>query len=77
MIRAMKCLTALLALCALSAAAAVPNPSVHCVRFDGSQYIDTGIPARTGVKIELVAEWSNPNADNGIFGARIGDKIAK
>ena len=73
MMRSMKCLTALLALCALSAAAAVPNPSVHYVRFDGSQYIDTGIPARTGVKIELVAEWSNPNADNGIFGARIGD----
>jgi hypothetical protein len=73
MMRAMKRLTVLLALGALSAAAAGPNPSVHYVRFDDSQYIDTGIPARTGVKIELVAEWSNPNADNGIFGARIGD----
>lgn len=65
----MKRLLPLLALCALSAAAAVPNPTVHCVRFDGNQYVDTGIPARTGVTIELVAEWSNPNADNGVFGA--------
>ena len=62
-----------LALCALSAAAAVPNPSVHCVRFDGNQYVDTGIPARTGVKIELVAEFSNPGGDNGVLGARVGD----
>ena len=69
----MKRILPLLSLCALSAAAAVPNPSVHCVRFDGNQYVDTGVPARTGVKIELVAEWSSPNSDNGVFGARIGD----
>ena len=60
-----------LALCALSAAAAVPNPSVHSVRFSGSQYVDTGVPARTGVKIELVAAWDNPGSDNGVFGARV------
>jgi len=73
MMRTMKRLTVLLALGALSAAAAVPDPTVHCVRFDGNQYVDTGVPARTGVKIELVAEWSNPNADSGVFGARVGD----
>jgi len=72
MIPRMKRLLPLLLL-PLSVAAAGPNPTVHCVRFDGNQYVDTGIPARTGVKIELVAEWSNPNADNGVFGARIGD----
>ena len=73
MMRTMKRLTVLLALGALSAAAAVPDPTVHCVRFDGNQYVDTGVPARTGVKIELVVEWSNPNADSGVFGARVGD----
>ena len=73
MIKAMKRLIVPLALGALSAAAAVPDPTVHSVRFDGQQYLDTGIPARTGVKIELVAEWADPNADNGVFGARIGD----
>ena len=71
---AMKHVPVLLFLLPLVAtAAAVPNPSVHCVRFDKDQYVDTGVPARTGVKIELVAEWSNPNEDNGVFGARIGD----
>ena len=49
MMRTMKRLTVLLALGALSAAAAVPDPTVHCVRFDGNQYVDTGVPARTGV----------------------------
>jgi len=64
----------LFALAAASAAAASgPDPSIHCIRFDGNQYVDTGVPARTGVKIELVAEWSNPNADSGVFGARVGD----
>ena len=64
----------LFALAAASAAAATgPDPSIHCIRFDGNQYVDTGVPARTGVKIELVAEWANPNADSGVFGARIGD----
>ena len=69
----MKRLSALLVLGALSALAADPDPSIHCIRFDGNQYVDTGVPARTGVKIELVAEWANPNADSGVFGARIGD----
>ncbi len=40
----MKRLTVLFALCVLFPAAAVPNPSVHCVRFDGSQHVDTGLP---------------------------------
>ena len=57
----------------LSAAAAVPNPSIHYIRFTGGQYVDTGVPARTGVKIELVAEFANPGGDNGVLGARVGN----
>ena len=64
---------AVLLLPVLAAAAAVPNPSIHCVRFSGSQYVDTGVPARTGAKIELVAEFPNPGGDNGVLGARVGD----
>ena len=70
----MKRLLPLFALCALAAApVAAAESSVHYVRFDGNQYVDTGIPARTGVKIELVAEWSSPGNDCGVFGARVGD----
>ena len=66
-------LSVLLAFAPAASRAAAAGSTIHCVRFDGSQYIDTGVPARTGVKIELVAEWSNPDADNGVFGARVGD----
>ncbi len=54
--RILACLAFALVLPGASAAdAPAPDPSVHCVRFAGNQYVDTGVPARTGAKIELVA----------------------
>ena len=69
----MKSTFLLLALCGLSAAADSPDPTIHYIRFTGGQYVDTGVPARTGVKIELVAEFANPGGDNGVLGARVGN----
>ena len=49
-----------------------PDGSLEYILADGDDYIDTGIPARTGVKIEAVVEWTNVSGDYAFFAARVG-----
>lgn len=57
-----------------SALAYTPDGSISYIQSNGSQYINTGVPSRTGVKIELDIEFTQVQNDFAIAGARSGDK---
>ena len=57
-----------------SALAYTPDGSISYIQSNGNQYINTGVPSRTGVKIELDIEFTQIQNDFAIAGARSGDK---
>jgi hypothetical protein len=57
-----------------SALAYTPDSSIPYIQSNGNQYINTGVPSRTGVKIELDIEFTQIQNDFAIAGARSGDK---
>ena len=57
-----------------TALAYTPDGSISYIQSNGSQYINPGVPSRTGVKIELDIEFTQVQNDFAIAGARSGDK---
>ena len=57
-----------------TALAYMPDGSISYIQSNGSQYINPGVPSRTGVKIELDIEFTQIQNDFAIAGARSGDK---